>query len=29
MKAATEKIGSAIAGMMEGKIATVKPIKGR
>jgi hypothetical protein len=27
MKAAAENIGSAIAGMMEGKIATVKPIK--
>jgi len=27
MKAATEKMGAAIAGMMEGKIATVKPIK--
>jgi hypothetical protein len=29
MKAATEKIGAAIAGMMEGKSATVKPIRRR
>src|SRR5208282_5478358 len=29
MKAVTEKIGAAIAGMMEGKTATVKPLKKR